>query len=72
MSLPLSKTGGGRVSIKKGYPELLKEEKTSPNSMQQLLQLYPNTGNPQAGRVYSMEGLSPTLDTVGGGIECLK
>ena len=62
--------GGGRVSIKKGYPELLKEEKKP--SMQQLLQLYPNTGNPQAGRVYSMEGLSPTLDTVGGGIECLK
>ena len=57
--------GGGRVSIKKGYPELLKEEPKS--SMQQLLQLYPNTGNPQAGRVYSMEGLSPTLDTVGGG-----
>ena len=55
------------MSIAKGYPELLEEEKPSPNSMQQLLQLYPNTGNPQAGRVYSMEGLSPTLDTVGGG-----
>ena len=67
MSLPLSKTGGGRVSIKKGYPELLEEEKPSPGSMQQLFQLYPNTGNPQAGRIYSDSGISPTLDTAEGG-----
>lgn len=29
--------------------------------------LYPNSGNPQAGRVYSAEGLSPTLDNCQGG-----
>ena len=56
--------GGGRVSIKKGYPELLKEEEKP--SMQQLFQLYPNTGNPQAERIYSDSGISPTLDTAEG------
>ena len=29
--------------------------------------LYPNSGNPQAGRVYSPEGISPALDTCTGG-----
>ena len=29
--------------------------------------LYPNSGNPQAGRVYRPEGLSPSLDTCQGG-----
>ena len=59
-------SGGGRVSIKKGYPELLEREESKP-ALQQLLQLYPNTGNPQAGRVYSDSGISPTLDTAEGG-----
>lgn len=30
-------------------------------------QIYPNSGNPQAGRIYSADGLSPTLDTCEGG-----
>lgn len=29
--------------------------------------LYPNSGNPQAGRVYKAEGISPSLDTCQGG-----
>lgn len=29
--------------------------------------LYPNSGNPQAGRVYKPEGISPSLDTCQGG-----
>ena len=29
--------------------------------------LYPNSGNPQAGRVYKSEGISPALDTCQGG-----
>ena len=38
--------------------------------VQQVIQvgnIYPNTGNPQAGRVYSDTGISPTLDTMDGG-----
>ena len=29
--------------------------------------IYPNTGNPQAGRIYNSEGISPSLDTCSGG-----
>ena len=29
--------------------------------------MYPNSGNPQAGRVYKPEGISPALDTCQGG-----
>ena len=33
----------------------------------QVAQMYPNSGNPQAGRVYESDGLSPCLDTCQGG-----
>lgn len=33
----------------------------------QLFQLYPDSGNPQAGRVYDSEGVSPSIDTCQGG-----
>lgn len=33
----------------------------------QVTQLYPNSGNPQAGRVYNSDGISPSLDTCTGG-----
>lgn len=33
----------------------------------QVGQMYPNSGNPQAGRVYDAEGISPTMDTCSGG-----
>lgn len=33
----------------------------------QVGQIYPNSGNPQAGRIYDAEGISPTMDTCSGG-----
>ena len=33
----------------------------------QVAQIYPNSGNPQAGRIYDAEGISPSLDTCSGG-----
>lgn len=35
--------------------------------IKQVAQIYPNSGNPQAGRVYDQDGLSPCLDTCTGG-----
>lgn len=35
--------------------------------IQQVAQMYPNSGNPQAGRIYTSEGVSPCLDTCMGG-----
>ena len=36
-------------------------------AIQQVGQMYPNSGNPQAGRVYDADGISPTMDTCSGG-----
>lgn len=36
-------------------------------TLKQVAQMYPNSGNPQAGRVYDAEGISPTMDTCSGG-----
>ena len=33
----------------------------------QLAQIYPNSGNPQAGRIYDADGISPAMDTCSGG-----
>ena len=33
----------------------------------QVAQMYPNSGNPQAGRVYDATGISPAMDTCSGG-----
>lgn len=35
--------------------------------IQQVAQMYPNSGNPQAGRIYAPEGISPAMDTCQGG-----
>ena len=35
--------------------------------MKQVGQMYPNSGNPQAGRIYDSNGISPTMDTCQGG-----
>lgn len=56
-----------RVDLSK---EVLKrEKKTAPStpSLFQVAQIYPASGNPQAGRIYSEGGISPTLDTAEGG-----
>lgn len=38
-----------------------------PKVMQEPMNLYPNSGNPQAGRVYNTQGISPAMDTCQGG-----
>lgn len=38
-----------------------------PKVMQEPINLYPNSGNPQAGRVYNTQGISPAMDTCQGG-----
>ena len=35
--------------------------------IKQVAQIYPNSGNPQAGRIYDPDGISPTIDTCSGG-----
>lgn len=37
------------------------------NVLRQVTQIYPNSGNPQAGRVYDPIGISPAMDTCQGG-----
>jgi len=66
---PNSKTRRGRVghqmantltcSCNQGVVE--------PRVMQEPMNLYPNSGNPQAGRVYNADGISPAMDTCQGG-----
>lgn len=49
-------TGGGYVPMVVEDPQL-----------RQIGQMYPNSGNPQAGRIYDAEGISPTMKTCSGG-----
>lgn len=37
------------------------------NELHQVAQIYPDSGNPQAGRIYDANGISPTMDTCSGG-----
>lgn len=39
----------------------------STDTLIQIGQMYSNSGNPQAGRIYDAEGISPTMDTCSGG-----
>ena len=52
-------------------PTLLARDYKDPvrvcSEIKQVAQMYPNGGNPQAGRVYDKDGLSPCLDTCQGG-----
>lgn len=52
-------------------PTLLARDYKDPvrvaTDIKQVAQMYPNSGNPQAGRVYKSDGLSPCLDTCQGG-----
>ena len=38
-----------------------------PKIIEEDFNIYPNSGNPQAGRVYNAEGISPAMDTCSGG-----
>ena len=40
--------------------------------MKQVAQIYPNSGNPQAGRIYDPDGISPTIDTCSSGNRMCK
>lgn len=52
-------------------PTLLARDYKDPvrvaTDIKQVAQMYPNSGNPQAGRIYESDGLSPCLDTCQGG-----
>lgn len=37
------------------------------NTIKQVAQIYPNSGSPQAGRIYDSTGISPSMDTCQGG-----
>lgn len=41
--------------------------RTTNGDIRQVGQIYPNSGNPQAGRIYDPVGISPALDTCSGG-----
>lgn len=50
------------------YLDNLKSEcAASSDGLIQVGQMYPNGGNPQAGRIYDDQGISPTMDTCSGG-----
>lgn len=53
------RTGGGEAFIA--------ECKQPPQEIIQVANIYPNSGNPQAGRIYDKNGISPTLDKMEGG-----
>ena len=66
---PNSKTRRGRVGH--GVANTLtcscNQGVVEPKVMQEPMNLYPNAGNPQAGRVYNSDGISPAMDTCSGG-----
>lgn len=49
------------------YKEPRLVNSTKLNEIKQIAQIYPNSGNPQAGRIYDADGISPAMDTCGGG-----
>ena len=55
-----------REATKKGYAEAI-DNTMDAETIKQVGQLYPNSGNPQSGRIYSADGISPTMDTCSGG-----
>ena len=65
---PNSKTRRGRVGkqISNTLTCSCNMEVVEPKILQ-VAQIYPNSGNPQAGRVYDGNGISPAMDTCSGG-----
>lgn len=56
-----------RVMSEKGICNtLLARDYKDPRCVQ-VGQIYPNSGNPQAGRIYDADGISPTMDSCSGG-----
>ena len=48
-------------------PTILARDYKEPLKILQVAQIYPNSGNPQAGRIYDADGISPSIDTCSGG-----
>ena len=55
-----------REATKKSCTEAL-DSTMDAETIKQVGQLYPNSGNPQSGRIYDADGISPTMDTCSGG-----
>ena len=55
-----------RLQTKDYCDTLLARDYKDPKCVQ-VAQMYPNSGNPQAGRIYDSDGISPTMDTCSGG-----
>ena len=55
-----------REATKKSCTEAI-DSTMDAETIKQVGQLYPNSGNPQSGRIYSADGISPTMDTCSGG-----
>lgn len=66
---PNSKTRRGRVGhqMANTLTTSCNQGVVEPKVMQEPMNLYPNSGNPQAGRVYNTNGISPAMDTCQGG-----
>lgn len=55
-----------RLQTKDYCDTLLSRDYKGPKCVQ-VAQMYPNSGNPQAGRIYDSDGISPAMDTCQGG-----
>ena len=55
-----------RKTTKKSCTEAI-DSTMDAETIKQVGQLYPNSGNPQSGRIYDADGISPTMDTCSGG-----
>ena len=55
-----------REATKKSCTEAI-DSTMDAETIKQVGQLYPNSGNPQSGRIYDADGISPTMDTCSGG-----
>ena len=59
--------GYNKGGIKEICPSITKSAFEQNNAIIQVGQMYPNSGNPQAGRIYDSKGISPAMDTCQGG-----
>lgn len=58
-----NESGAARTLLARDYKDLMRVA----IELKQIGQMYPSSGNPQAGRIYTKDGLSPCLDTCTGG-----
>ena len=58
-----NESGMARTLLARDYKDPMRVA----TELKQIGQMYPSSGNPQAGRIYTKDGLSPCLDTCTGG-----